>query len=397
VSLEPVVVVAGLICLDIIPQFNALQPADFGSLFQPGHQIEIGRTIFSTGGAVANTGLALHKLGIRTRLMGKIGDDLFGRALLDIIRSHGEGLEVGLLIDEKNSTSYTVIINPAGFDRMFLHNPGANETFSVSDIRFDQVAQAALFHFGYPTVMRRMFENNAAELVHLFQRAKATGVTTSLDLTFPDLASEGAHLDWRSIFQAVLPFVDIFTPSIEELLFLLRRQAYLDLCQVAGNVNILELVTPELLSDVSNELLDLGVKIILLKLGERGEYLRTTGQSGLMDIGGASPLDCTAWADQELWAPSFQVKVVGTTGSGDSAIAGFLSGLLRGLSPEDALNASAAVGACNVEAVDALGGIRTWEATLARVAHGWQRNDMQITSPNWGWDETHQLWRKVKE
>jgi sugar/nucleoside kinase (ribokinase family) len=397
VSIEPGAVVAGHICLDIIPQFNAVPPGDFGSLFQPGRLIDVGQALLSTGGAVSNTGLVLHKLGIRTRLMGKIGDDLFGRAVLDIIRSHGDGLETGMVIDKKASTSYTVIINPAGFDRLFLHNPGANETFSVTDIRYDQVAQAALFHFGYPPVMRHMFENGGAELGQLFRQAKATGVTTSLDLTFPDPASAGARLDWRPIFQAILPAVDIFAPSIEELLFLLRREAYLQLCQVAGNGSILKLVTPDLLSDLSDELLDLGVKIILLKLGERGVYLRTAGQSTLKNMGRATPADTSAWANQEVWAPCFQVKVVGTTGSGDAAIAGFLSGLLRGLSPEDSLTATAAVGACNVEAADALGGIRTWEATLARIAHGWQRHHLEINNPTWGWDESHQLWRKTLE
>jgi sugar/nucleoside kinase (ribokinase family) len=393
-SLELTAVVAGHICLDIIPQFDTLLPGEFASLFQPGRLIEVGPAILSTGGAVSNTGLALHKMGVKTRLVGKVGDDLFGKIVLDIIRSHGLGLEKGMVVDKNTSTSYTAIINPPGFDRLFLHNPGANDTFSVGDIRYDQVAQAALFHFGYPTVMRRMFDNNGVGLVQLFKQAKATGVTTSLDLTFPDPASAGGRADWSAIFQAVLAEVDIFTPSIEELLFLLRRKTYSRLLQAAGNRNILELVTPELLSDVSDEILGLGVKIILLKLGERGVYLRTTSRSLLQRIGRASPVDCSAWADQELWAPSFQVDVVGTTGSGDAAIAGFFGGLLRGLSPEAALIAATAVGACNVEAADALSGIRSWEATLARVAGGWPQNPLQRPSQDWRWDDEYALWKK---
>jgi len=393
-SLKLTAVVAGHICLDIIPQFDTLSPGEFASLFQPGRLIELGPAILSTGGAVSNTGLALHKLGVPTSLMGKVGDDLFGKAVLEIIRSHGRDLEKGMVVDKDTSTSYTVIINPPGFDRLFLHNPGANATFSVADIRFDQVAQAALFHFGYPTVMRRMFENKGAELAQLFKQAKATGVTSSLDLTFPDPASAGGRADWPAIFQAVLAEVDIFTPSIEELLFLLRRETYARLLQAAGERGILELVTPDLLSDVSDEILGLGVKIILLKLGERGIYLRTASQSLLQHMGRASPVDCSAWADQELWAPSFQVDVAGTTGSGDAAIAGFLSGLLRGLSPEDALAAASAVGACNVEAPDALSGIRSWEATLERVACGWQQHPFQIPTRDWCWDDEHALWKK---
>ena len=50
--------------------------------FAPGRLLQIGPATFSTGGPVSNTGLALHRLGIATRLMGKVGDDLLGQAAL---------------------------------------------------------------------------------------------------------------------------------------------------------------------------------------------------------------------------------------------------------------------------------------------------------------------------
>ena len=50
-SRELTAVVAGHICLDIIPQFDTLLPGEFASLFQPGRLIEVGPAILSTGGA----------------------------------------------------------------------------------------------------------------------------------------------------------------------------------------------------------------------------------------------------------------------------------------------------------------------------------------------------------
>jgi len=47
-----------------------------------------GAATVSTGGAVSNTGIALHRLGVPTRLMGKVGDDILGRAIPDVLRSH---------------------------------------------------------------------------------------------------------------------------------------------------------------------------------------------------------------------------------------------------------------------------------------------------------------------
>ena len=57
---KDVVVVAGHICLDIIPTF-AQRAGGVAELFNPGALIEVGPVVLSTGGAVSNTGLALHK------------------------------------------------------------------------------------------------------------------------------------------------------------------------------------------------------------------------------------------------------------------------------------------------------------------------------------------------
>ncbi len=79
-------------------------------------------------------------------------------------------------------------------------------------------------------------------------------------------------------------------------------------------------------------------------------------------------------------------------GSGDSTIAGFLAGLLRGLSPEAAVTAAVAVGACNVEAADTLSGLRSWEETMARVAAGWERHPLEISAGGWRFEEGWGCW-----
>jgi hypothetical protein len=100
-----------------------------------------------------------------------------------------------------------------------------------------------------------------------------------------------------------------------------------------------------------------------------------------------------AWAGRQLWSACFQVDEVGTAGAGDATIAGFLAALLGGLLPEDAVTAAVAVGACNVEAADALSGIRPWDATLGRVAAGWPRHPLTLDEPGWWFDEEHGLWQ----
>jgi len=112
------------------------------------------------------------------------------------------------------------------------------------------------------------------------------------------------------------------------------------------------------------------------------------------NIGRAAPAKPTDWAEKELWTPCFRVQVLGTIGAGDATIAGFLSAMLRGLSPERAVTVATAVGACNVEAADAITGLRSWDATLDRIQAGWERLPLHLEDPMWSWDQSDQLWRR---
>jgi sugar/nucleoside kinase (ribokinase family) len=388
-------VVAGHICIDLIPDLSNSSKEEFEAVFQPGQLVDVGPVDYSTGGAVSNTGLALAKLGIETRLMGKVGDDLFGRAILDYARTYGPDLAEAMVVDPEEHSSYTIVISPPGVDRIFLHYPGANDTFGAGDIRQDLLREARSFHFGYPPLMQRMYTNGGSELAEILRWARETGATTSLDLALPDPSSPSGRADWGVILHSVLPHVDLFLPSIEETLFMLRPALYETLRVEASGPHILPLIRAGLLSSLGQELLTMGVAIVGLKLGERGIYLRTAGQSRLEAMGRARPSAPAAWADKELWAPCFQVEVAGTTGAGDAAVAGLLAALLRDLSPEEAATLAAAVGACNVESADALSGVRTWEETVRRVHDGWARRDLKPEAPGWSFDDRHQIWTRA--
>jgi sugar/nucleoside kinase (ribokinase family) len=377
-------VVAGHLCLDIIP--GLLGQGDFVATFQPGRLLEAGPAVMSTGGAVSNTGLALHKLGIDTRLIGKIGQDLFGQAILDLIKTRDERLADDMSIVSDEASSYTVILNPPNTDRIFLHCPGTNDTFGADDVNYDLLRQVDLFHFGYPQLMKRMYQNNGVELVEIYRRAKATGATTSLDTAMPDPNAPSGQANWSVILMDTLPYVDLFVPSIEEILLMLYADVFEAV--IAQTTKI----TPALAADIADDLLDMGVKIVLLKAGHLGLYLRTADEATLADMGRARPTNLTRWANRELWAPVFKVDVVGNTGAGDAAIAGFLATLLHDLPPTEAATMAAAVGACNVEAADAVSGIRSWEETLARVEAGWPRQKLDFDDPDWQFDEARQLW-----
>ncbi|MGA9760851.1 MAG: carbohydrate kinase family protein [Gaiellaceae bacterium] len=387
-------VVAGHICLDVIPTLAPSTEESFREAFRPGRLIEAGVALLSPGGLVSNAGLALHALGIPTTLAAKVGDDPFGDIVRELVESHGSGLSAGLKVDGESSTPYTLIVSPPGVDRLFLHHPGAAGSFGAEDIDFALLERSTLFHFGYPPLMRRMYRNGGRGLVDLFERARATGVTTSLDMSYPDPASESGHVDWREILEAVLPFVDVFSPSLDELLFMLRRPLFEQLSRQRLAPDPSE---PALLHELGEELAELGVGIAAIKLGERGLYLKTGTPERIAALGRARPSDPADWAGRELWAPCFEVEVAGTTGAGDATVAGLLTALLRGLDAESAVTAAVAVGACDVERTDALSGLRSWEETLARMRSDWRRLPLELDDPAWSWKPAKQLWMRIPE
>lgn len=388
----PTAVVAGHICLDIIPAIDTL-PGD-GALVVPGRLVTVGPAALATGGAVSNTGLALHRLGIPTRLMGKIGDDLFGRAILDVVRSRDPELAAGMIVDPGGPSSYTVVINPPGVDRSFLHCPGSNDTFGAADVDPARLAGADLFHFGYPPIMRRMYADGGQELAALMARVRATGLATSLDMAHVDVNSPAGKVDWRSLLAAVLPSVDFFLPNLDEAFFMLEPNASRHLAARSGHSNVAAGADMALVLDLSEQLLQLGAAVVGLKLGDQGMLLRTSADPAHIARVGRGLLDA-AWVGRTLYAPAFQVRVAGTTGAGDCAIAGFHAALLRGAGPEEALLCAVAAGACNVEQTDAISGVPTWEALQARLAAPWAQLPSRLDTA--GWQRQDRLWHGAQD
>jgi sugar/nucleoside kinase (ribokinase family) len=385
------VVVAGHICIDLIPSFSKENyNNNIISIFEPGKTLNMETINISTGGPVSNTGIGLSKLGIKCRLMGKIGDDYLGEAVIRFLNQ--KNVENDMIIAKGEETSYTVVIAPPGYDRMYMHSPGANNIFCSDDINYNIVKKAKLFHFGYPPVMRRMFENNGDELVNIFKKVKEVGVTTSLDMAPPDVNSESGNVDWKRILQRVLPYVDIYIPSVEETMFMIQREDYDYLNENSKGNDILDNLDINKLQGLGEKLISYGVKIAVIKCGVKGYYIRTQGKEVLAAMGTAAPKDPDNWVDRELYEESFHVlEVASATGSGDSSIAGFLASFLNGRTIEESIRIACAVGGQNVQVFDAVSGIKSWDETMAMIPE-WDKNRLSIEGSYWRYDDNKKVW-----
>ena len=110
-----------------------------------------GNPIFEAnpGGAPCNVLAILQKLGKKTAFIGKVGNDIFGRQLTEVVKSAGIDV-TNLVTDSKVPTTLAFVHTIAGGDRefSFIRDPGADMMLGKDEINADIVKSARIFHFG---------------------------------------------------------------------------------------------------------------------------------------------------------------------------------------------------------------------------------------------------------
>lgn len=386
------VLIAGHACLDIIPSFPTRQPMKPEEVFRPGKLVIVGGASVCLGGPVSNTGVGMAKLGAKVYFVTRLGDDMFGETTMGLM-SQVASTE-GIHVVSGEESSYTVAIAPPGIDRIFFHNPGTNNTFGPDDVNLELCSRAKVFHLGYPPLMRNLYENDGAQLIEIFRRVRETGAITSLDMALPDPSSAAGKVNWAALLEKLMPYVDFYLPSIEESLFMVDRPKYDQLASTPGD--IIDKLDGADYTELSDKLLAWGAKVVALKSGHRGFYCRTTSKAELAKIGVGSSED---WSDKERWTPAFVVEnIASATGSGDSAVAGFLVAFLRKESFQQCLRSAVSMGYQNLHGLDGTSGIHDWDYTSA-IASDMTKAQIpfQLRSDGWRFCEELKTWCGPKD
>lgn len=150
----------------------------------------------------------LSSLGAKVAFIGKIGNDIFGRFILNKLRV--KGIDTSMVIQsDKLKTGSTVVLN-YDEDRAMITHQGAMAHLTLNDINVEMLRQARHMHFSsyflQPGLKR--------DISKLFQLAKETGLTTSFD------AQWDPQENWNLDLKTVLPEVDVFLPNEKELFHL---------------------------------------------------------------------------------------------------------------------------------------------------------------------------------
>ena len=368
------VVIAGHICVDMTPAIPGEKVSSLHEIIAPGKLITAGDITISTGGAVANTGLAMKILGADATLMGKIGKDEFGEMVCRVLRQYG--CEDSMIVSEAAGTSYSIILAIPGIDRIVFHNPGANDIFCPEDLDLDRIREASLFHFGYPPIMKSMYEADGAELVRMFRMISEMGVLTSLDMAMVQEQTEAGRADWTKIIKSVLPYTDFFVPRVEDLLLMLDREKYHTILERSGGRDITEVISlEEDVKPLAQRCIDMGAGCVLIKCGAPGLYYRTAGKEFAGMLSERTGHDCSDWAEQEGFEDSYVPgRIRSAIGAGDTTIGAFLTAMLDGYPLKRCLQLAAATGASCVETYDALSGLKSFAELEKRIDNGWEKN-----------------------
>lgn len=303
-----------VVCLGILVADLVGKPVD--EFPGRGKLVLVDQLELHSGGCAANTGVSLAKIGIPTGIIGKVGSDGLGDFMVGVLEKNGIDVR-GVVRDPKVGTSGTMVMVHGDGERSFIHYLGANAALTEADVDFDLLKGAKILHVAGSFLMPAI---DGEPTAHVLKKAQEMGITTSLDTAWD---SRGG---WMTVLKPCLQYLDYAVPSIEE-----ARQ-------VTGQHDP---------ADVAKVLMDNGVKVVGLKMGEEGCYIRS--------------------ADEEIRIPRFEVDAVDALGAGDAFAAGFLTGVLKGWDLEKTGRFANAVGASCVMALGATTGIKTLDETIAFV------------------------------
>src|SRR5438105_14441159 len=161
------------------------------------------RMLLTIGGCAANASVDLAKMDVRSAVVGRVGNDVFGRIVLEMLRA--TGVDVSLVRASTTAdTSQTLIVNVAGQDRRFIHTFGANGEFSAADIPLDRLPSCKILYLGGYLLMPHLKQE---DLVPVFAQARARGIKTVLDVAIPHPGEYLSRLD------KLLTHVDVFLPN----------------------------------------------------------------------------------------------------------------------------------------------------------------------------------------
>jgi ribokinase len=285
------VVVFGSINMDLVVRAPRLPRAG---------ETLIGHTFFTApGGKGANQAVACSRLGAPTRMIGRVGDDVFGTVLRDGLSTYGVDVS-GVAVQAGQPSGVALIAVNDAAENQIIVVPGANGTLGSADLAHLESALAGA------RVLLLQLEVPLESVVAAARLAHQSGVTVILD---PAPA--------RLLPAELYVMIDILTPNETE----------------AASLVEFSLSDEDAVTRAAKILIKRGARSVIVKLGCKGAYW-TDGSTG-------------------KFFTAFEVEAVDTVAAGDAFNGGLAVALSEGRARDEAIRWGMAAGALAVTKVGA--------------------------------------------
>ncbi|HEY0793891.1 MAG TPA: carbohydrate kinase family protein [Chthoniobacterales bacterium] len=269
------------------------------------------------GGAVANTGLALERMGIPVTALATVGGDDLGIMVRSKVSTWATHNAVG--VDASSRTTACIVAVAEDGDRSFIVMAGACDRFVLTEAQVEQVilSGSRALHVGYALLLPAF---DGERLRRALRRAGTLGALTSLDVSWHKSDQ------WPSLL-TVLPEIDVFCPNLAE------AQA------ITGKTEPMQAAAALVAAGVR--------KFVAVTDGNRGAYVHVVGEG-------------------QEHLPALPVNVADTTGAGDCFVAGVLAAWYRGFPWRTAARIGIGAAALAVASPERYQHLRSWAQVLER-------------------------------
>lgn len=257
------------------------------------------------GGSPLNIAVACARLGVNSSLLTGVGDDKVGQFIIEFLKN--EGVNTHCIPVKRTSRSSAVLLGiepPDKFPLVYYRDNAADSQVSIDDVINANIQDYKILLINGTALN---IEPTRSATFYATEVAKKNNVQVVFDL---DFRADQWH-DYRAFgltARAILPMVNIAIGTEEEILAATLSSS----SQVS--IKDQQISAPEITGDVEasiNQLLSLGIEILLVKRGEHGVSIYKKDGSSI-DV------------------PGFPVKILNVLGAGDAFAGGFLYGLLEG-------------------------------------------------------------------
>lgn len=286
----------------------------------------------AVGGCAPNTAIDLAKIdrSIPISVIGKIGDDEYGRFVLSELSRYGIDCE-RVTVSAGRPTSFSDVMSLPSGERTFFHARGANAEFSPEDIDISSL-NCVILHIGY-ILLLDAFDKEDCEygtvMARFLHDVKERGIKTSVDVVSDSSA------DYKAKILPALKYCDYI---------------------------ILNEIESSMLSDLPPYNPDGSINTENIR--KTMEFMASKGVAEKVivhckDAGFCYDVPSGSFTEvASLKIPPEEIK--GSVGAGDAFCAGCLYGIYNGFDDKHILEFAASAAACNLFSENSVDGMRSY-------------------------------------